>query len=116
MIEGIGNIAAMSAAGRLSRAAGPADAGGAAPSGGAAQSAGAGHVGKDFESTLKAAARETVRTLQQSEMTAISAIAGKADIRTVVDRVMAAERTLSATLAIRNKLIAAWQEISRMQI
>ncbi len=70
----------------------------------------------DFLQALQQAAGETVQTLQVGEMQSIAGIAGKADIQTVVDQVMAAERTWSATLAIRNKLVAAWQEISRMQI
>ncbi len=102
MIEGIGNIAGITGMGRLPTAAGT-----GRPSAVA---------GQDFVEALKAAAGEAVQTLQKSEMTAIAGIEGKADIQTVVDQVMAAERTLSATMAIRNKLVAAWQEISRMQI
>ncbi len=70
----------------------------------------------DFATYLAQAARETARELKAAEQIAIRGIEGKADIQEVVDRVMAAERTLSAALAIRNKLVAAWMEISRMQI
>ena len=104
MIESIGSAAGITGIGSLS---------GAAGTGRPSAAAGA---GTDFAEALKAAAGEAVQTLQKSEMTAIAGIEGKADIQTVVDQVMAAERTLSATMAIRNKLIAAWQEISRMQI
>jgi flagellar hook-basal body complex protein FliE len=82
----------------------------------AGKTAGAAPAGADFASTLKAAASEAVSALEKSETTAIAGIEGKAGVQQVVDQVMAAERTLSATLAIRNKLVAAWQEISRMQI
>ncbi len=104
MIEGIGSTTGITGIGSLSGAVGtvrPSVAAGA---------------GTDFADALKAAAGEAVQTLQKSEMTAIAGIQGKADIQTVVDQVMAAERTLSTTMAIRNKLVAAWQEISRMQI
>ncbi len=104
MIEGIGNVAGITGIGSLP---GPAAAG---------RSSAAASAGADFAEALKAAAGEAVQTLQKSELTAIAGIEGKADIQTVVDQVMAAERTLSATMAIRNKLVAAWQEISRMQI
>ncbi len=104
MIEGIGNVAGITGIGSLP---GPAAAG---------RSSVAASAGADFAEALKAAAGEAVQTLQKSELTAIAGIEGKADIQTVVDQVMAAERTLSATMAIRNKLVAAWQEISRMQI
>jgi len=70
----------------------------------------------DFAAYLAQAARETAQELKAAEATAIRGIEGKADIQEVVDQVMAAERTLSAALAIRNKLVAAWMEISRMQI
>jgi len=73
-------------------------------------------AGADFAAALEAAAGKTVQSLRASEQVAIRGIEGKADIQTVVDQVMAAERTLSAAMAIRNKLIAAWQDISHMQI
>ncbi len=104
MIEGIGSTTGITGIGSLSGAVGT-----------VRPSAAAG-AGTDFADALKAAAGEAVQTLQKSEMTAIAGIQGKADIQTVVDQVMAAERTLSTTMAIRNKLVAAWQEISRMQI
>ena len=101
MIEGLGGIAPV-------RGAGMERAGAAAP----AKAAG----GADFAEALKEAAGKAVQTVQESEAVAIDALQGKADIQQVVDKVMAAERTLSAALAIRNKLVSAWQEISRMQI
>ena len=70
----------------------------------------------DFASALKAAADRAVNTLQTAETVSMQAMLGEADIQQVVNKVMEAERTLSTALAIRNKLIAAWQEISRMQI
>jgi flagellar hook-basal body complex protein FliE len=72
--------------------------------------------GNDFADYLARAASEAAETVRAAEQTAIRGIEGKADIQQVVDQVMAAERTLSAALAIRNKLVAAWMEISRMQI
>ena len=104
MIEGIGSTTGITGIGSLSGAVGT------------VRSSVAAGAGTDFADALKAAAGEAVQTLQKSEMTAIAGIQGKADIQTVVDQVMAAERTLSTTMAIRNKLVAAWQEISRMQI
>ena len=69
-----------------------------------------------FMDALQKAAGEAVNTLENSERVAMQGIRGEADIRQVVDSVMAAERTLSAAIAIRNKLVMAWLEISRMQI
>ncbi len=72
--------------------------------------------GRDFGAVLQEVASGAVRTMETSEAVAMEAIQGRADLQQVVDRVMEAERTLAAAMAIRNKLIAAWQEISRMQI
>ncbi len=69
-----------------------------------------------FLDALQKAAGDAVATLENSERVAMRGIRGEADIRQVVDSVMAAERTLSAAVAIRNKAVAAWLEISRMQI
>ena len=69
-----------------------------------------------FLDALQKAAADAVTTLENSERVAMQGIRGEADIRQVVDSVMAAERTLSAAIAIRNKAVAAWLEISRMQI
>lgn len=69
-----------------------------------------------FEAVLKSVASNTVNTLQKSEMTAIAGISGQASVQDVVNQVMAAERTLQTTLAVRDKVVAAYQEISRMAI
>ena len=69
-----------------------------------------------FLDALQKAAGDAVATLENSERVAMQGIRGEADIRQVVDSVMAAERTLSAAIAIRNKVVSAWLEISRMQI
>jgi flagellar hook-basal body complex protein FliE len=37
-------------------------------------------------------------------------------LQTVVERVMAAERTLQAALAVRDKAVSSYLEVSRMQI
>ncbi len=104
MIAAIGKTAALDAASAIR------------PPQGSLLSSGPQKAGADFADALKSAAADALHGLQGSELTAIRGIEGKADIQTVVDQVMAAERTLSAALAIRNKLISAWQDISHMQI
>lgn len=54
--------------------------------------------------------------MRQGEAAALGGISGSLPLQTVVDRVMAAERTLQATLAVRDKAVTAYLEISRMQI
>jgi len=69
-----------------------------------------------FDEVLKNVATETVNSLYKSEATAIAGINGKASIQQVVDQVMAAERTLQTTIAVRDKAVSAYQEITRMAI
>ena len=72
--------------------------------------------GRDFGEVLKEAASDAIGTMHKSEAVAMEAIQGRASLQEVVDKVMEAERTLATAMAIRNKAVAAWQEISRMQI
>jgi len=46
----------------------------------------------------------------------IKALQGDADTREVVDAVMNAQETLSAAIAIRDKIVAAYLDVSRMSI
>ncbi len=72
--------------------------------------------GSDFASMLGRLAGETTAIVQQGEAAAVAGVQGGLPLQTVVDKVMAAERTLQAALAVRDKAVSAYQEISRMQI
>jgi len=76
----------------------------------------ASRVGDDFGSVLANIGGNAVQTLKTSEATAISGLEGKASVQEVVSAVMTAEQTLQAALAIRDKVVQAYQEIARMQI
>jgi flagellar hook-basal body complex protein FliE len=78
----------------------------AAPAGGAA-----------FLEALGNAARNVVDTLEKSETVSFEALKG-GDIQTrdVVDAVMNAEQSLQAAISIRDKIVSAYLEVSRMQI
>lgn len=52
----------------------------------------------------------------QSEFVADKALAGKADIADVINAVSSAENALQTVVAVRDKVINAYQEIIRMQI
>jgi flagellar hook-basal body complex protein FliE len=69
-----------------------------------------------FGAVLKSLTQGTVTALQNSEQISIDAIQGKASVQSAVMATMEAERSLQATLAIRDKLVSAFLEISRMQI
>ena len=58
----------------------------------------------------------TVGRLEQAETLSIAAIRGEAETREVVDAVMSAEQSLQAAIAIRDKVVQAYLEVSRMQI
>ena len=62
------------------------------------------------------AAGRTVNNLQQAEQLSAKALQGDADMRAVVDAVMSAEQSLQAAVAIRDKIVSAYLEISRMAI
>ncbi|TGV93852.1 flagellar hook-basal body complex protein FliE, partial [Mesorhizobium sp. M2E.F.Ca.ET.154.01.1.1] len=62
------------------------------------------------------AASKTVDTLQNAEQVSIQALKGDADTREVVDAVMSAQQVLQTAVAIRDKVVSAYLEISRMGI
>lgn len=72
--------------------------------------------GSDFAGLLSSLAGNVTATVQQGEAAAIAGVQGGLPLQTVVEKVMAAERTLQAAMAVRDKTVAAYQEISRMQI
>ena len=72
--------------------------------------------GSDFLNMVKQAAESAVETGKAGEAASMRAIAGQADISEVVTAVANAEITLQAAIAIRDKVIAAYQDISRMPL
>jgi flagellar hook-basal body complex protein FliE len=54
--------------------------------------------------------------LKTGEAISIAGIRGQASVQQVVEAVMAAEQTLQSSIAIRDKVVAAYLEVSRMQI
>ena len=106
MIGGIGAI-------HLTRPAGASDADGGLLSGGAAAvSNGAG----SFAEALGQAATKTVNTLQNAEQVSVDALKGNADTREVADAVMNAQQALQTAIAIRDKIVSAYLDVSRMSI
>ncbi|MEQ9572546.1 MAG: flagellar hook-basal body complex protein FliE [Nitratireductor sp.] len=70
-----------------------------------------------FEAALEAAASQSVATLERAESASMLALkGGDIQARVVVDAVMSAEQTLQAAIAIRDKIVTAYLEISRMAI
>lgn len=73
-------------------------------------------AGKDFAATLKQLAGDAVTTLKTGESAAIVGLGGGTPALGVVQAVIAAEQTLQAAIAIRDKAVGAYQELSRMSI
>jgi flagellar hook-basal body complex protein FliE len=69
-----------------------------------------------FAATLQGLATQTVSTLQNAERVSMQGLQGKADTREVVDAVMSAEQSLQTAVAIRDKIVTAYLEVSRMAI
>ncbi|PWK71638.1 flagellar hook-basal body complex protein FliE [Aminobacter sp. AP02] len=84
-----------------------------APEAGAAAS---GTVAQSFAAALSDAAAQAHATLRQAEQLSLDGLQGKADTRQVVDAVMSAEQALQAAVAIRDKIVTAYLEVSRMGI
>ena len=90
-----------------------------APSAGAATGsagASAAAAGPDFTQMLGQVSSDAVQRLRSAESAAVSGIEGKATTQDVVSSVMSAQESLQTALAIRDKAVAAFQEVSRMSI
>ena len=72
--------------------------------------------GGDFGQVLGQVINDAVGTMQSGEALAIQGLQGSVPAFKVVEGVMAAQRTLQSALAIRDKAVSAYQEISRMAI
>lgn len=70
----------------------------------------------DFSSLLKNAIADASQTIKAGETAAAQGATGKADIVNVVNAVNAAELTLETVVAVRDKVISAYQDILKMPI
>ena len=73
--------------------------------------------GMSFTAALANSATSIVGNLQHAEQLSVQALQG-GDIQTrdVVDAVMNAEQSLQSAIAIRDKIVSAYLEVSRMAI
>jgi flagellar hook-basal body complex protein FliE len=70
----------------------------------------------DFGSVLSQVANGAMNTLNTGEATAISGLQGNASVQQVVKSVLDAQQAVQTVVAIRDKVVSAYQEISRMAI
>lgn len=69
-----------------------------------------------FGEMLSEALQNTMDASRSSEVMASKAVAGKADVTDVVTAVTNAEMALDTVVAVRDRVISAYQEIMRMPI
>ena len=87
----------------------------AGASGGAAQTGNAA-PGNEFLGMVQDSLGSAVEAGRHSEHMSMQQIAGKADLREVVTAVANAEHTLRTVVAVRDKVLEAYQQILRMPI
>jgi flagellar hook-basal body complex protein FliE len=73
-------------------------------------------TGMSFASVLGNMSMEAMNNLKQAEVSSIEGIQGKANTREVVDAVLAAEQSLQTAIALRDKIVTAYLDITKMQI
>lgn len=72
--------------------------------------------GADFGNMLRNATESAIDTMRTGEKATADAVTGKANLTDVVDAVTNAELTLNTVIAMRDKMLSAYQEILRMPI
>jgi flagellar hook-basal body complex protein FliE len=73
-------------------------------------------AGADFGAALAQMAAHVAGVVRHAETISVAGIQGGASVQQVVEAVMSAEQTLQGAIAIRDKVVAAYLELSRMQI
>lgn len=69
-----------------------------------------------FGDMIRKAASDSIQTMRAGEKASADAVAGKADLTDVVEAVTSAELTLQTVVAVRDRMLSAYQEIMRMPI
>jgi flagellar hook-basal body complex protein FliE len=86
---------------------------------GAPSAAGAGvnaSGGADFGQIMNQISGDAIGSLKSAEAASIGGIQGSTPVHQVVESIMSAQRSLQSVLAMRDKAVSAYQEISRMAI
>ena len=69
-----------------------------------------------FGTMMTSMIKDTIKTVQAGEATAIAGMQNKVPLQKVVEAVMQAEQSLHTAVAVRDKVVGAYLEISRMQV
>jgi len=73
-------------------------------------------TGPSFGEVFAQASSDLVDRLKTGEATAISGLQGHASTQNVVESIMGAQQSLQTAIAIRDKIVSAYQSISQMAI
>jgi flagellar hook-basal body complex protein FliE len=71
---------------------------------------------QSFSDFLSGAVKDSISTIRQGEQATAAQAAGKANLVDVVSQVNAAEITLDTVVAVRDKVVQAYQSIMNMPI
>ena len=82
----------------------------------AAPSAATAAPGANFSDFLSGAVKDSIDSISQGEKASTQAVSGNGNIVDVVNSVNSAELTLDTVVAVRDKVVAAYQSIMTMPI
>jgi Flagellar hook-basal body protein len=74
------------------------------------------NAGMNFASVLGSMATDTMNSLKFAEVKSFEGIQGKANTREVVDAVLQAQQSLNTAIALRDKIVNAYLEVTKMSI
>ncbi len=75
-----------------------------------------GNDGPNFGDMIKKAASDSIETMRAGEKASAEAVMGSANLTDVVEAVTSAELTLQTVVAVRDRMLNAYQEIMRLPI
>ena len=73
-------------------------------------------TGPSFSDMLEQAASNTVDTIRAGEDAAIAGMKGEMSTQKVIEATMAMENAIQTSVAVRDKVVEAYQEILRMSV
>lgn len=81
-----------------------------------ADTGGAENAGRSFSDMVSNAASDAMETVRAADATGQAGLTGKANLQQVVEATMAMESTVKVTVALRDQVVTAYQEILRMPV
>lgn len=73
-------------------------------------------TGQSFGEVLTQMAADAMTNIKQGEAMSFAGLQGKASTREVVDAVMQAEQALQTAISLRDKVVSAFLDVTKMQI